>query len=92
LPNVLDERKNLVVKMGDDIIGNATTTNNYELSCDCVIVLGPTCKLCVALVGGNAKKFQINPSHKYLGMQFYDLHHCQYYQYICNVCGPIKEV
>jgi hypothetical protein len=25
-------------------------------------------------------------------MQFYDLHHCQYYQYICNVCGPIKEV
>ncbi len=42
---VLAEYKSLVVKMGDDMAKNASTQNNYELLCDCDIVLGLTCVL-----------------------------------------------
>jgi hypothetical protein len=42
---VLAEYKSLVVKMGDDMAKNASTKNNYELLCDCDIVLGLTCVL-----------------------------------------------
>lgn len=39
---VLVEYKSLVVKMGDDMVKNASAKNNYELLCDCDIVLGLT--------------------------------------------------
>jgi hypothetical protein len=42
---VLAEYKNLVVKMGDDMAENAFAKNNYELLCDCNIVLGLICVL-----------------------------------------------
>ncbi len=40
----LAKYKCLVVKMGDDLDGNANAMKNYEL-CDCDIVLGSTCVL-----------------------------------------------
>ncbi len=40
----LAKYKYLVVKMGDDLDGNASARKNYEL-CDCDIVLGSTCVL-----------------------------------------------
>lgn len=43
--HVLIEYKNLVVKMGDDMAGNASTKNNYELLCDYDITLGLICVL-----------------------------------------------
>jgi hypothetical protein len=42
---VLVEYKNFVVKMCDDITGNAFANNNYELLCDCDTILGLTCVL-----------------------------------------------
>ncbi len=39
------EYNSLVVKMGDDTAENAYAKNNYELLCDCDIVLGLTCVL-----------------------------------------------
>jgi hypothetical protein len=39
---VLAEYKSLVVKMGDNMVKNAYAKNNYELLCDCDIVLGLT--------------------------------------------------
>jgi len=43
--HVLIEYKSLVVKMGDDMAGNASTKNNYELLCDYDITLGLICVL-----------------------------------------------
>ncbi len=42
---VLTKYKSLIVKMGDDMTKKASTKNNYELLCDCDIVLGLTCVL-----------------------------------------------
>jgi hypothetical protein len=35
----------IVIKMGDDMAGNAFAKNNYKLLCNCDIVLGLTCVL-----------------------------------------------
>ncbi len=40
--HILTKYKSLVVKMGDDMAKNGSTENNYELLCDCDIVLGLT--------------------------------------------------
>lgn len=37
---VLVEYKSLVIEMVDDVARNAYAKNNYELLCDCDIVLG----------------------------------------------------
>jgi hypothetical protein len=42
---VLTKYKSFVVKMGDDMARNASAENNYELLCDCDIVLRLTCVL-----------------------------------------------
>jgi hypothetical protein len=42
---VLAKYKSLIVKMCDDMAGSAFAKNNYELLCDCDIVLGLTCVL-----------------------------------------------
>jgi len=41
----LQEYNTLVVKMVNDSLGNATAKNNYELLCNCDIILGLTCVL-----------------------------------------------
>jgi hypothetical protein len=38
--------KCLVVKMDDDLVGNASVKNNFELLCDYDSVLGSTCYPC----------------------------------------------
>jgi hypothetical protein len=38
--HVLVEYKSLVIKMVDDMARNAYAKNNYELLCDCDIILG----------------------------------------------------
>jgi hypothetical protein len=43
--HVIIEYKSLVVKMGDNMTGNASTKNNYELLCDCDITLRLICVL-----------------------------------------------
>ncbi len=52
---VLQEYKTFVVKMVDDNLGNVTAKNNYELLCDCDIILGLTC---VAHDGSKVKSIQ----------------------------------
>jgi hypothetical protein len=42
---ILTKYKSLIVKMGDDMVRNESAKNNYELLCDCDIVLGLTCVL-----------------------------------------------
>jgi hypothetical protein len=42
-----------VVKMGDNLVGNAVVNNNYDLLCDYDICFG--INLCVDHVGDNAK-------------------------------------
>jgi hypothetical protein len=47
---------NIVVKMGDDMVRNGSTKNNYELLCDCDTVLGLTCVLPMLEVIQNLSK------------------------------------
>ncbi len=42
---ILTKYKSFVVKMGVDMARNASTKKNYELLCDCDIVLRLTCGL-----------------------------------------------
>ncbi len=53
--DVLTKYKSLVVKMGDDMAGNAFAKNNYERLCSYDIILGLTCVL------GSAKFVQVDP-------------------------------